>query len=118
MASFKLDENLPVEATTLLQAGGHNALSVLDQSLGGHSDTDIAAICRKEQRVLVTFDLGFADIRVYPPRDYSGIVVLRLGRQDKPHTLEIVEQLIPKFGDEPLENHLWIVSETSIRIRG
>lgn len=32
---FKLDENLPDEAADLLRAAGHDALTVLDQHLGG-----------------------------------------------------------------------------------
>ncbi|MDC0934834.1 DUF5615 family PIN-like protein [Pirellulales bacterium] len=50
MASFKLDENLPVEATSLLSKAGHDALSVLDQSLGGRADDDIAEIRRSNAK--------------------------------------------------------------------
>jgi hypothetical protein len=31
----------------------------------------------------VTLDLGFGDIRSYPPSEYSGVVVFRLDQQDK-----------------------------------
>ena len=118
MGRFKLDENLPVEAAELLQATGHDALTVLDQALSGHPDDSLAMICRKEQRAIVTFDLDFSDIRTYPPEEYFGIVVLRLGRQETPHVLKVLEQLIPKFNDEPLAKKLWIVSETTVRIWG
>ena len=82
MGRFKLDENLPAEATELLQAAGHDALSVLDQALGGYPDDNLATICQKERRVFVTFDLDFSDIQTYPPEAYFGMVVLRLGRQE------------------------------------
>ncbi|MBN1852524.1 MAG: DUF5615 family PIN-like protein [Pirellulales bacterium] len=118
MALFKLDENLPVEATELFQAAGHDALSVLDQALGGHPDDILAAICQQEQRAIVTFDLDFSNIRTYPPEEYFGIVVLRLEHQEKSHVLEILGQLILKLYDEPLAGKLWIVGETSVRIRG
>jgi len=65
MGQFKLDENLPVEAAELLQATGHDALTVLDQALGGHPDDSLAAICRKERRAIVTFDLDFS--RTFEP---------------------------------------------------
>jgi hypothetical protein len=38
MGLFKLDENLPAEATELFQAAGHDALSALDQALGGQTE--------------------------------------------------------------------------------
>jgi len=118
MGLFKLDENLPVEATELFQAAGHDALSVLDQALGGSPDSSLARVCQKEQRAIVTFDLDFSDIRTYPPEAYFGIVVLRLGRQETPYVLKVLERLVPKFDDEPLVNKLWIVGEMSVRIRG
>ena len=118
MGLFKLDENLPAEATELFQAAGHDALSVLDQALGGHSDESLATVCQQEQRAIVTFDLDFSDIRTYPPEQYCGIVVLRLGCQEKPHVLRVLEQLLSKFDNEPLARKLWIVSETTVRIWG
>jgi predicted nuclease of predicted toxin-antitoxin system len=61
MGRFKLDENLPAEVGTVLRAAVHDAVSVLDQQLGGQPDEDVAAICRDEGRTVVTLDLHFAD---------------------------------------------------------
>ena len=117
MMRFKIDENLPVEARDVLRQAGFEATTVADEDLAGRPDEDIAAICRREDRVIVTLDLGFADIRVYPPQDYAGLIVLRLLRQDRATVLQIVERLIPAFNSEPLEKRLWIVDERRIRIR-
>ena len=38
---FKLDENLPAELTELFRQAGHEAVSVLDQGLGGAADPEI-----------------------------------------------------------------------------
>ena len=46
--------------------------------MGGASDVEVAAVCIGEERVLVTQDLDFSDIRTYPPAEYYGIVVFRL----------------------------------------
>jgi predicted nuclease of predicted toxin-antitoxin system len=75
---FKVDENLPVETTTLLKAAGHDALSVFDQDLEGKADSQISDICKVEKRILVTLDLDFADIRAYPPEEFPGIIAFRL----------------------------------------
>jgi hypothetical protein len=80
---FKLDENLPKAATGLFTQAGHDALSVLDQKLGGHADESIGSICRAEGRVIVTLDLDFADVRNFPPCDYSGIIVVRPARENE-----------------------------------
>ena len=118
MIALKVDENLPVEATKLLQDVGFDALSVHDQKMVGLTDSMIASVCQAERRAIVTLDLDFADIRSYPPDAYFGIIVLRLDRQDKPHVLDILAKLIPKLNDEDLLGKLWIVNEQTIRIRG
>lgn len=80
---FKIDENLPIEAAEVLQQAGHDASTVLQQDLGGgRADTDTASICQRERRALVTLDMDFADIRTYPPKQFLGLIVLRLRRQD------------------------------------
>jgi predicted nuclease of predicted toxin-antitoxin system len=115
---FKIDENLPVEAAELLRQTGYDAATVLEQHLGGSADPDVAFVCQQERRALVTLDTDFADIRAYPPDQFSGLIVLRLRQQDKLHVLDVLEHLIPLLSSEPLEHHLWIVEETRIRIRG
>jgi hypothetical protein len=51
---------------------GWDCLTVADQGFAGHPDSDIAEVCQTEGRILVTLDVGFADIRSYPPKGYSG----------------------------------------------
>ena len=114
---FKLDENLPVEAAELLREAGHDATTILEQNMGGESDPDVAAVCRDEARVLVTFDTDFADIRTYPPEEHAGLLVFRLQRQDKPRVLGVLQRLLPLLAQEALEGLLWIVEEEQIRVR-
>ncbi len=114
---FKVDENLPQEVALLLRQNGHDAVTVPEQGLAGAEDSAVEKVFRREKRALVTLDQGFADIRTYPPKDYSGLIVLRLSMQDKEHVLRIVEALIPMIHTEPLARRLWIVDEGEIRIR-
>ena len=115
---FKIDENLPAEATEALRDAGHDAVSVLDQRLGGHPDADIAAMCKAESRVLVTLDADFANILAYPPAEFAGIVVLRTDDQAKPTVLQLIQQVLQTIEGEPLEHRLWVVEPGRIRVRG
>lgn len=117
MLRLKVDENLPIEVVALLNDAGHDAMSVIDQGLGGRPDPEVAEICRQENRVIVTLDLDFADIRMYEPKNYAGIVVLRLTILDKPRLLSAIKRLIPVLSREGLTGKLWIVNESSVRIR-
>lgn len=103
---FKIDENLPVELAEELRAAGHEAATVDGQRLVGTSDRHLSEVCKTEDRVFVTLDLDFADIRTYPPDEHPGLIVPRLFRR-----------MLNAVGREPLEGRLWIVEEKRIRIR-
>jgi len=115
---FKVDENLPPEASTFLAEQGHDAVTVWDQQLRGATDPRQAEVCRSEQRVLVTFDVGFSDIRQYQPGQWPGFVVLRLGSQARTHVMSVLRRLVPSLATQTLAGRLWVVTETEIRIRG
>ena len=115
---FKFDENLPSDLGALLRRDGHDAHSVLDENLRGAADPSIAKVCQDEQRILVTLDLDFAHIQNYPPRDYPGIIVLRLARQDRDTVLAIIPRILALLQTEPIAQRLWIVDDHRTRIRG
>jgi predicted nuclease of predicted toxin-antitoxin system len=115
---FKVDENLPIEVAGLLRAAGHDADTVHDERMAGAPDSLLGAILRRENRALVTLDLGFADLRGYPPEQYHGLVVLRLVRQDKEQVLQATQRLVTTLTTEPLAGRLWIIEDARIRIRG
>ena len=63
---FKVDENLHPDVAEFLRQHGHDALTVYDQGLQGHTDQDIAQVCRNELRALVTVDLDTRRARPLP----------------------------------------------------
>ena len=118
MIRVKVDENLHPDVAGVLRAAGHDALTIWDQQMRGTPDVRVAAVCRAEQRALLSLDVDFADIRTYPPDEYAGIVVLRPRRQDRGYVTNLVRTLLPLFETEPLVGRLWIVDETGVRVRG
>ena len=117
LIKFKVDENLPIEVSQRLQEAGYDAVTVLDQQLGGATDTNLARVCQRESRAIITLDLDFADIRAYPPSEYDGLIVLRLRQQDRLHVLHVFDRLLSAIERDVLEQTLWIVDEERIRIR-
>ena len=115
---FKIDENLPQEVCDLLREAGHDALSVVDQQLAGAEDPKVFDVCQEEERILITLDVGFANIRAYPPGSANGILVLRLVQQDKPYVMGVMRRVLPLLARESPKNRLWIVEGNRVRIRG
>lgn len=45
-ARFKLDENLPAVAATMLRQAGHDVCTAIEEGLGGSTDESILSACR------------------------------------------------------------------------
>src|SRR5262245_36596520 len=73
---FKLDENLGLLGKSLLEADGHNVMTVAEQRLSGAQDERIYEVCQDEGRVLVTLDHDFGQTIRFSPEATAGIVVL------------------------------------------
>jgi predicted nuclease of predicted toxin-antitoxin system len=114
---FKIDENLPIEVAQLLHEAGHDVFTVHQQGLVGAKDVVLARVCQNEHRAFITLDTHFADIRTYPPTEFSGLIVLRLARQDKLHILQVLSRTLKLYNSEALNGKLWIVDEDKVRMR-
>ena len=61
---IKLDEHVTVDAVELFARFGHDADTVVDEGLTGASDDVLRRAAADAGRMVVTFDVGFADIRL------------------------------------------------------
>jgi predicted nuclease of predicted toxin-antitoxin system len=116
---FLVDEDLPRSVAPLIKSYGHEALDVRDLSLRGAKDQQIAAYAQSHQLTLVTGDFDFADIRNYPPKDFAGLVVLRLPRNA---TAGFILKLMDEFLQQSqviarLPGRLAIVEPGRVRLR-
>ena len=113
----KIDENLPVQLKRLFTESGHDAATVLDEGMDGATDAEVTRVCTDEDRVLVTQDMDFADIRAYPPGEYPGIIVFRLTSQSRDALLQVGAKLIETLRNSTPTGQLWIVEDLRVRIR-
>jgi predicted nuclease of predicted toxin-antitoxin system len=74
---LKLDENLSRHLKPVLIGLGHDVLTAADENLLSHPDTEIAQAAKDEQRMLMTLDVEFADLRKYPPGSHPGVILFR-----------------------------------------
>ena len=116
-ARFKLDENLPRDAEALLRALGHDVHTVLDEQLGVTPDPRVFEASKAEDRILVTFDPDFSDVRVYPPASQAGIWVLRPHTQSVENTLALLRSALLVYATDPTPGRLWIIEPERVRIR-
>ena len=116
--AFKVDENLPEDVAAAFRDAGYEASTATSQGLAGVDDARLSEVVRREGRVLVTLDVDFGDIRAYPPDEYSGIIVLRVMKQDKARILAAIRRMLPLLVTEAVTRRLWVVEEHAVRVRG
>lgn len=116
---FLIDANLPRSIVALVARLGHDVEFARDVGLAAAADADVVARAKAHRAALITRDMDFADIRRYPPEQYSGLVVLRVA-----DTLKAGEiaQIVERFLREPhflslLAGRLAIVEVDRVRFR-
>lgn len=114
---FKLDENLPNDLAMDLRSAGHDTTTCFDEGINGTADPKVFKHSVREQRILVTFDLDFSDVRSYPPGSHARIIVFRLRRQDIESTRTAMARTLATVAESDLTGNLVIVEPTRIRIR-
>lgn len=114
---IKVDENLPLSIARLFTDRGHQAETAIAEGLGGASDARVAESARAEDRLLVTLDRGFGDVRAYPPGSHPGIVVVRLADQCQTFVHAAVRSFLDQYDLADLRGCITIVQAGNIRVR-
>jgi predicted nuclease of predicted toxin-antitoxin system len=113
----KVDEDLPLAVARALRRAGHEAHTVIEQELGGAPDAVVWQAAQQENRLLVTADKGFADIREHPPGTHRGVVLLRPREDGIRPVMRLLEALLRDHALEQLSGCVTVVSPNGIRVR-
>jgi len=85
--------------------------------LGEASDEDLWKLSVSEKRILITFDLDFADVREDPHRFGPGIIIFRT-RSTKSATVNArLQYIFDHYSEEELQGKIIIITEIRIRFR-
>ncbi len=93
------DENLPGAVIAALREWGVEVSRVVPTT----PDEEIAALARRESRVILTFDSDFANVLAYPPAELCGIVRIKI---DPPFLSIAIPSLRRVFDAFPTADHL------------
>lgn len=112
------DQNIMVETVTFLRQSGHNIISTRDVGLALAPDDVVLAFAIKENRILLTYNADFGDIRLFPVGTHAGIIRLRVTQQTAECLHPVLENALNQLADKDLSGKLVTVTKTAIRIRG
>lgn len=114
---IKLDENLPDEVVELLRSAQHDVHTVRDESLvGAEDDVVFQAACR-EQRLLMTQDLDFSDVRRFRPGTHPGIVLIRIQQPSRSRLVARIRETLRHHSIESWAGCFVVLGEIKIRIQ-
>jgi predicted nuclease of predicted toxin-antitoxin system len=117
MMRIKVDEDLPRATVQMLRDRGYEAVSVIEQGMGGWKDPVLWQAIQSEQRFLVTADKGFADIRSYPPGSHAGVLLLRPDEDGIRPVIKLLERVLANYDLKALARTVTVVTPRGIRIR-
>jgi predicted nuclease of predicted toxin-antitoxin system len=109
----KLDENVTVDALEPFARFGHDADTVVEEGLTGASDDVVRRAAADADRMIVTFDVGFADIRTEP----TGVLLLRLADQQPANVLAVIERLVTYHDLDDFAGCIVVVTERLVQVR-
>ncbi len=114
---LKLDENIGRRGLELLNAAGHDVMTVRDQQLQGSRDEVLFAVCADEARALVMLDHDFGQVIRFPPEKGPGVAILEIGRQATAQgLLDRLRDLATLLETRALVSELWIIEPGRVRI--
>ena len=113
---FLVDANVPKSVGRCLRDLGHDVADVREIPPNGTVDQDIFNHAQKDRRIIVTHDLGFANIITYPVGSHVGIIAIRTQNLPPKVTERTVCSYVEAHTDE-LPNALVILSPGGARVR-
>ena len=114
---IKLDENMPEDLVVTLSSFGHDADTVVHEGLKGQDDPTVWAAAQQAQRLFITQDIDFADIRRFAPGTHHGLMLVRL---NSPGLFSLMSRIESVFRNAPIET--WsgcfiVVTDRKVRVR-
>ena len=116
---FLLDANLsPRTAAFLIATFGFDVVALMGSGFAHLRDEQVIELAKREQRVLITFDLGFGKLYHRYERGRVGIIVLRLAHQSAASVNQVLGRFFadPTSAAIPLERSLVVIDEARVRV--
>jgi len=82
-----------------------------------HPDQDVVTAATASDRILISLDVGMADIRAYPPGSHAGIVVLRVPDQSAATVTGTISEMASLAEPASLTGAVAVLQRGLLRIR-
>jgi predicted nuclease of predicted toxin-antitoxin system len=115
--SFLADECLYYSTVKLLKNHNYDVITLSERKSCGIKDREVAELAKKEQRILITRDMHFCNILKFPPKSYSGIIVLKINPNNATLVHGNLLKFLKKYAINDIKQTLVIINHGRFRIR-
>ena len=90
---------------------------MVKEDMAGVADRHLLEATRHEGRILLTLDKGIANVRMFPPTAFPGIVLFRPNSMGRGEVLQFVRRHLHDVLQLELKGRLVVVTAGGIRFR-
>ena len=101
----------------MIEALGYDVVDVRDILSAASPDSAVASAALAENRVIVTRDFDFANVLLYPPEKYPGIIVLKVRALTPSEINRLIELFLTTNPPEIALHALIILEPNRYRVR-
>ena len=118
MASFLVDEDLPLSLSALLRQKGHSCEHIIELGQRGAPDAKVFALAQEHNAILISRDTDFGNILQFPLGAHRGIVVVRFPSETRSRrVVDAVVELLEAVEENEFAGSLIVIEPGRIRIR-
>lgn len=114
---FLVDMNLATEVAVWLRTQGHDAIHLREVELQALGDQAVVAKAIAEKRVVVTFDLDFADIAAAAGAAPVAVILFRLRSAQTARVVDRLRGILAAVGPALEQGAVVVVEEQRVRVR-
>ena len=114
--SILADECIYQRTVALVRSWGFTVITAQEAGLISCKNGEVLAYAQEHKCVFLTRDKDFTDIRIYPPVDLNGIIVLKISPSNQHDVHAMLQKLLSTLSLEELHAKLAIVDRKKCRV--
>lgn len=114
---FLVDADLPKSLAVFLRNFGYEVSDVRDTLRPDSPDKEIFNFAKEQNQIIITRNLDFANILLYPPEENFAIIVFRTHLLSYTEMFQLLKNFLKKTPETEILGSLIIIQKDRFRIR-
>jgi|SRR3990167_3098944 len=111
------DESTPFNLVQHIRSLNVEISTAKEEGLSGKNDEEVLSFAVKNKLTLITADIEFGNILLYPPASHLGVIVIRYSPRVTPELLQVISNFIRQSKDTNLSKTLVVIDKNKYRVR-